>query len=132
MIQIFHRVPIRKCLQQKHILLIKVLILVGLGIPYGCERTKIYADSQYSLSNSSSLPSSLGICTLDEDCPQWECVGSKCEEGECVAYRNEGEFSSLDLTSSLSFNSEGIGLIRFSSSVLGLFSVWGLFRKEHK
>ena len=82
--------------------LVKVLILVGLGIPYGCERTKIYADSQYSLSNSSSLPSSLGICTLDEDCPQWDCVGSKCEEGECVAYRNEGEFSSLDLSSSRS------------------------------
>ena len=63
--------------------LISLFMLVGLG----CESTKIFAEPERPPAPIDEALLSVGVCSVDEDCPQWTCVISTCKEGLCIPER---------------------------------------------
>lgn len=64
--------------------LISCCILCG---SIGCENTKIFANYEPDRIIEETAPRSVGICENDEDCPQWSCVKTQCEQGVCIPMR---------------------------------------------
>ena len=56
-------------------------------INMGCESTRIFAEPERPPPPPDEALLSVGVCTDDEDCPQWTCVTSTCKEGLCIPTR---------------------------------------------
>lgn len=53
----------------------------------GCESVNIFAEPEMKAPVALQESLSVGVCMSDEDCPQWSCVTSICQEGSCLPQR---------------------------------------------
>lgn len=64
-----------------------VSMLCYVTILCSCEEVTIFAEAERPVVNEVDTLGTVGACLTNEDCPQWACVSSVCNDGLCVPKR---------------------------------------------